>query len=73
MRFLSLICKLSDDDVDVIEADDEEGDDIVDTVDEVDDLCRSIGDGLSAACVSVAPCKLRGWLSWCAGGECACC
>lgn len=51
IRFLSLIWrfKFSDDDVEVIEADDEEGDDIVDTVDEVEDLCRSMGEGFSSS------------------------
>lgn len=48
MRFLSFNCKFSDDEVEVMEADDEDGDDIVETVDEVEDLCRSIGDGLSS-------------------------
>lgn len=45
---MSFNCKFSDDEVEVMEADDEDGDDIVETVDEVEDLCRSIGDGLSS-------------------------
>ena len=32
----------------MIEAEDEEGEDMVDTVEEVADLCRSIGEGLSS-------------------------
>lgn len=52
MRFLSFRRRFNDDDVDVIEAEDEEGDDIVDSVDEVDDLCKSMGEGLSPGSTS---------------------
>ena len=64
MRFLSTICKFSDDDdVELIEADEEDGDDIVETVDEVDDLCRSIGDGCSSCSVPTTWCRLS-WIWW---------
>lgn len=48
MRFLSFNCKFNDEDVEVMEADEEDGEDIVETVEEVDDLCRSIGEGFSS-------------------------
>lgn len=59
IRFLSFGCEFNDEDVELIEADEDEGDDIVDTVDEVEDLCKSIGDGLSSA--SVTWCRPRCW------------
>lgn len=54
MRFLSqLSCKFrfrfNEDEVEVIEADEEEGEDIVETVEEVEERCKSMGDGFSAS------------------------
>ena len=44
--------------VEVMEADEEDGSEMVETVDEVEDLCRSMGDGLSF------------WVSvWCGVGD----
>lgn len=48
MRFLSLSCRFIEEEVDVMEADDEDGDDSVDKVEEVEDLCKSMGDGFSS-------------------------
>lgn len=64
MRFLSLAsCRLSDDDeVELMEAADEEGgDESVDRVDEAADLCRSMGDGFSSTCSSDCACCCCCW------------
>lgn len=68
IRFLSFSCRLTDEEVEVIEAEEEDGDDIVETVDEVDDLCRSMGEGFSFRPPFPSPfpapfswCKLSCW------------
>lgn len=69
MRFLSFSCMLSDDEVEVMEADEEDGDEMVETVDEVDERWRSMGDGLSFWWTDSVPwpfnglCRLSCWFS----------